>query len=341
MKNILIVDDDKTSLSIAKSVLSKHYKVTPVTSGQQALRFLSRADCDMILLDINMPEMDGFETLKRIRELDNGKTVPIIFLTADTDSETESKCLQEGASDFISKPFVPNVMYSRISRILELEELRKNLEEKLEERTNRIFHIQQMLVIGMASMVELRDGNTGGHIRRTSGIVQIFSDELIKTGKLTKSFLDMVVRAAPLHDLGKVAIDDSVLRKAGRFTESEYDEMKRHSEEGAKVVKKLLDGVEKEEFVTLAVNVAHYHHEKWNGQGYPEGLAGTDIPVEARIMALADVFDALVSKRCYKEAYSFEKAFSIIEDSLGSHFDPYLGKIFLDCKPQLIAFFEG
>lgn len=336
MKHILIVDDNKTSLSTAKSALNDAYKVTAVTSGAQALKFLEKNLCDIILLDINMPEMDGFEVMKKIREDSKHADIPIIFLTADSDAETESRCLEEGASDFIAKPFVLNVMRSRISRILELDDLHKNLAEKLDERTQHISQIQQMMVLGMATMVESRDNSTGGHIKRTSMVVETFAGKLSALSYgLSRSFLKKVIRAAPMHDLGKIAVDDRILRKQGKFTDEEYAEMKKHSGEGARIVKQILEGVEEEEFVKIAVNIAHYHHEKWNGTGYPTGIAGEDIPVEARIMALADVFDALVSKRCYKDAFSYDKAFGIIEESLGSHFDPELGRIFITCRPEL------
>lgn len=342
MKHILIVDDNKTSLSSAKSALNDIYKVTAVTSGEQALKFLERNECDIILLDINMPEMDGFEVMRKIHGNDELADIPIIFLTADNDAETESRCLEEGAADFIAKPFILNVMRSRISRILELDDLRKNLEEKLDERTRHISHIQQMMVLGMATMVESRDNSTGGHIKRTSMVVETFAAKLSRSDYgLSKSFLKKVIRAAPMHDLGKIAVDDRILRKQGKFTDEEYEEMKNHSREGARIVKQILEGVEKEDFVRIAVNMAHYHHEKWNGTGYPTGIAGEEIPVEARIMALADVFDALVSKRCYKEAFSYDKAFGIIEESLGTHFDPGLGRIFITCRSELEELYNG
>ncbi len=342
MKHILIVDDNKTSLASAKSALNDTYKITAVTSGEQALKFLERSRCDIILLDINMPEMDGFEVMKKIRENSERSDIPIIFLTADSDAETESRCLEEGASDFIAKPFVLNVMRSRISRILELDDLRLNLAEKLDERTQHISHIQQMMVLGMATMIESRDNSTGGHIKRTSMVVEVFAEKLSATASgLSKNFLEKVVRAAPMHDLGKIAIDDRILRKQGKFTDEEYNEMKKHSREGARIVKQILEGVEEEDFVKIAVNIAHYHHEKWNGTGYPTGISGEEIPIEARIMALADVFDALVSKRCYKDAFSYEKAFGIIKESLGSHFDPELGRIFITCRPELETLYDG
>ncbi len=336
MKHILIVDDNKTSLSSAKAALNDVYKVTAVTSGAQALKFLENNRCDIILLDINMPEMDGFEVMKRIRSNSERADIPIIFLTADNDAATESRCLEEGAIDFIAKPFVINVMRSRISRIIELDDLQKNLAEKLDERTRHIRHIQHMMVLGIATMVESRDNSTGGHIKRTSMVVERFANRLISMGYgFSVPFLKDVIRAAPMHDLGKIAVDDRILRKQGKFTDEEYLEMQTHSKEGARIVRQILDGVENDEFVDIAVNIAHYHHEKWNGKGYPAKLSGEEIPVEARIMALADVFDALVSQRCYKEAYSYERAFGIIEESIGSHFDPELGRIFIGCRAEL------
>lgn len=341
MKHILVVDDNKISLSAAKSALSDIYKVAAVTSGAQALKFLERNSCDLILLDINMPEMDGFEVMRRIHEHPERSDIPVIFLTADNDAETEKRCLDEGAMDFIAKPFVMNVMRSRISRILELQELRKNLEDKVDEQTRHIQYIQQMMVMGLASVVESRDNSTGGHIKRTSSAMRVFADHLLGVEeRFSKSFLDAVVRAAPMHDLGKIAIDDRILRKQGNFTEDEFAQMKKHSAEGAKVLKQILDGVEEESFVQIAVNIAHYHHEKWNGTGYPDGLSGEEIPIEARMMALTDVFDALVSKRCYKEGFGYDKAFAIIEESLGSHFDEKLGRIFLACRPELEELYD-
>ena len=342
MYHLLIVDDDKINLTAARIALSDTYKITGVTSGEQGLRFLQNNTCDLILLDINMPEMNGFEVMAKIRENPALSGIPIIFLTADNDPEIESRCLKEGAMDFISKPFVPNVILSRISRTLELEALRRDLEGELEARTRHIKHIQEMMVIGMATMVESRDLSTGGHIKRTSTIVKIFAERLLsERTDLSKSFLDMVVRAAPMHDLGKIAVDDRVLRKQAKFTPEEYNEMKKHSAEGTRIVRQILEGVEEADFIEIAANVAHYHHEKWDGSGYPDRLSGEEIPVEARIMALADVFDALVSKRCYKDSFSFEKAFSIIEDSIGSHFDPGLGKIFLKCRPELEVLYSS
>lgn len=193
-----------------------------------------------------------------------------------------------------------------------IEDYNADLEKQVAEKTAHILHIKDMMVLGMADMVESRDNNTGGHIKRTSEVIRVFAHRLSGSCGwlgIDELLLRRIEKAAPMHDLGKIAISDAVLRKPGKYTEEEFDEMKRHSAEGAKIVESILRGVEDDEFVEIAKNVAHYHHEKWNGKGYPEGLSKTDIPVEARIMALADVFDALVSKRCYKEAFTYDKAF--------------------------------
>ena len=173
--------------------------------------------------------------------------------------------------------------------------------------------------------------------------IEIFAEELLKHKEIaacTPDFLRMLVKAAPMHDLGKIAVDDAILRKPGKFTPEEYEKMKEHPAKGAVIVQKVLSGINDETFRRIAVNVAHYHHEKWNGSGYPEGIKGEAIPLEARIMALADVFDALVSKRCYKEAKSFDEAFEIIKNDLGQHFDPEMGKIFIECRPQLEEYYR-
>lgn len=213
----------------------------------------------------------------------------------------------------------------------------------LDAKSKKINAIQNSIIRGMAVMVESRDNSTGGHINRTSDCVNVFVRKLRETEKykdLSDSFCRSVVKAAPMHDLGKIAVDDEVLRKPGKFTDEEYEKMKAHSAEGARIVEQVLKEVDDFEFKQIAVNVAHYHHEKWNGTGYPEKISGEQIPLEARIMALADVFDALVSKRCYKDSFSYDKAFSIIEESLGTQFDPDLGKIFLGIKKDLIELYD-
>lgn len=217
------------------------------------------------------------------------------------------------------------------------------LEGEVEAKLEHIQVMQDQIIIGISDIVESRDNSTGGHVKRTSEAVRIFMDELEAESAefhMTKQYVENVIKAAPMHDLGKIAVEDFILKKPGRFTDDEFQLMKVHAAVGAQIVEKALKGIEDEAFLRVAKNMAHYHHEKWNGKGYPEGLVGEEIPLEARIMALADVFDALVSKRCYKEKYGYDDAFEIIEKSLGTHFDPELGKIFLRCREELKEYYD-
>lgn len=218
------------------------------------------------------------------------------------------------------------------------------LEQEVALKTEELKIAQNAIITGMATMVESRDNSTGGHIKRTSDCVQLFTQYLLETNAypdLDKQYYMNLAAAAPMHDLGKIAVDDDILRKPGKFTPDEFEKMKKHSAEGARIVTEILKDSENSVFREVAVNMAHYHHEKWNGGGYPLGIAGEEIPFEARVMALADVFDALVSKRVYKESFSYDKAFEIIDESIGSHFDPDLGKRFLEIRPQLEALYDS
>ena len=217
-----------------------------------------------------------------------------------------------------------------------------DLEEEVAKKTENLVSMHNNLILGMATMVESRDNSTGGHIRRTSEGVRILIDEMRADPSFTlsKKFCKDLIKAAPMHDLGKIAVDDAILRKPGRFTPEEFEKMKAHAAEGARIVHEILRDTDDDEFHVLAENVAHYHHERWDGSGYPQGLKGDDIPIEARIMAIADVYDALVSKRVYKEAMSFKEADGIIMDGMGKHFDKKLEKYYVAARPKLEAFYK-
>ena len=228
-------------------------------------------------------------------------------------------------------------------RVLALtERYNEELTREVEEKTRKIKDIQEKVILGMAEMVESRDLSTGGHIKRTSDVVKIFADKL-KESELgfENGFLDNVINSAPMHDLGKLGIDDAILRKKSGLTDEDFAAMKKHPEIGFNMVRKVLSDVEEPEFIKVAENVAHYHHEKMDGTGYPAGLKGEEIPVEARIMALADVYDALVSKRCYKAALSSDEAFDIIKKGMGTHFDEKLTKVFISCKSELEEYYNN
>lgn len=305
------------------------------------------------------PEIRGWMVEKEIPRSDSYLFREVVqCLLRWDEKEKTARTIQVGDRFFqmeiraLSSPKKGNVGYlvEFVDRTIEkkyyqtIEDYNGKLEEEVAEKTEHIMHMKDMLILGMADMVESRDQNTGGHIKRTSAVVNVFAARLRQDHEqfhFEKEFLKQVEKAAPMHDLGKIAIDDVVLRKPGKYTDAEYAQMKRHPAEGAKIVENILHGVEDDSFVQVAKNIALYHHEKWDGKGYPTGLSGTDIPVEARIMALADVFDALVSKRCYKDAFTYDKAFSIIEESLGEHFDPELGEAFIACRPQLEELYDS
>ena len=224
-----------------------------------------------------------------------------------------------------------------------MDQYNEELETEVENKTRNIVEMHNKLIMGMAKMVESRDNSTGGHIIRTSEGVRLLIDEIQKdnTYHLSDEFCRDIIKAAPMHDLGKVAVDDKILRKPGKFTPEEYEKMKEHAAEGAKIIHRILEGTDDAYFAQIAENVAHFHHEKWNGQGYPEGRKGEDIPLEARIMAIADVYDALVSKRVYKDKFSFEEADKIIMESMGSHFDPSLEKYYVAARPKFEAYYSS
>lgn len=225
-----------------------------------------------------------------------------------------------------------------------VENYNENLEHDVNEKTKKIYRIQDDIIISMASIVENRDSNTGGHIARTSDVVKIFVNHLKNKNnceQVTPKIAECIIKSAPLHDFGKIAIPDVILNKPGKFEPEEYEIMKQHSAKGATIVAGILQNSEDTLFKKIAVNVAHYHHEKWDGNGYPDGLKEEEIPFEARVMALADVFDALVSKRVYKERFGYDKAFTIIEESCGTHFDPYLCREFLECRPKLEKLYDS
>lgn len=252
--------------------------------------------------------------------------------------EKPLKKLKEGA-DYITKGDLSHhIDFVANDDLGDLVDTFNDMSDSLVQKSNKISEMQNSIIKGIAMMVESRDNSTGGHINRTSTYVQVFVNHLKNIEGLSwldDKFADCLVKAAPMHDLGKIAVNDEILRKPGKFTPEEYEKMKIHAKEGARIVGEILNKIEDEEFKNIAVNVAHYHHEKWNGLGYPCGLSKEEIPIEARIMALADVYDALVSRRCYKDQFSFDRAFEIIKESKGSHFDPFLADEFLKCRPEL------
>ena len=344
-KIILVVDDNKLNLVIAQTLLSEEYHVETANSGEKALQYLEEKEPDLVLLDIQMPEMDGFEVMRRIQENEVWRKVPVIFLTADRTEKTEETCFQMGAMDYIGKPFVPSIMMQRVRRTLELQGYRKNLEHMVEQQLQRITQLQQDIIITMANLIEGRDGTTGEHVKRTSAYVELLVKKLQEKGVykeiLTPAYIDYLKKASPLHDIGKITVPDRILQKPGALTQEEYDLIKLHAKAGGTLIEENMNRIVDKEFVEIAQDMASYHHEKWNGKGYPRGLKGEEIPLSARILAIADVFDALVSKRQYKKGMTLDEAFVIMEKERGESFEPVLLDAFLDAKEELRQLMEA
>lgn len=337
---ILLVDDDPGNLKRAQTILGEEFRISATTSGKMALSLLSKVTPDLILLDVNMPEMNGFETLTKIRELENGAAIPVVFLTGDNDAETETKCFEAGAMDFVGKPFVSQVLVSRVKRILENKQYQNHLEDMVASQVAQITRMQDEVITGIANLIESRDNSTGLHVKNTQNYVRILTRALRERG-LYADILDYnyelnTVKASVLHDIGKIKTPDAILLKPGRLTDEEFAVMKKHTVDGCEIIDGIIGTVEHEEYVDIARKIARHHHERWDGTGYPDGLAGEEIPLCARIMALADVFDALYQERCYKKAIRpASKVFEIIKENSGSQFDPNLTEIFCELQQEI------
>jgi putative two-component system response regulator len=301
----------------------------------------------MILLDIEMPEMNGYEAIKILKAKENTKDIPIIFLTGKTDTENELEGLDLGAVDYITKPFQPALLLKRIEVHLlveaqkktleaqqkELKDFNDNLQKMVDEKTKTVLELQDAILKTVADLVESRDDITGGHIERTQRGVGLLVEGLrnhpVFGRAITGWDIKLLLQSSQLHDVGKIAISDRILQKPGRLTDEEFEEMKKHAAFGVQIIEKIEASTSASDFLKYAKIFAGTHHEKWDGSGYPNGLAGEDIPLQGRIMALADVYDALVSERPYKKAFSHAEAVKIIQDGKGTQFDPVLTDVFV------------
>jgi len=332
MKTIFIVDDNDTNLAAAKDALSNAYKTYPLPSAKKMFNLLEKIIPDLILLDIEMPEMDGFEALSVLKADEKFKDIPVVFLTARNDVESEVRGFEIGAVDFIIKPFSPPVLKKRIESHIETEKLIKKSLQSVRKVQNATINI-------IANMVENYDEVTGGHIDRTQKYLAILLNELIRSGiyskEISKWNYDVLLPSAQLYDVGKIKVSELILNKPDKLSDDEYSAMKEHSAEGERIIDGIINksqvahNSQEEGFLTHAKKFAGCHHEKWDGTGYPRGLAGEKIPLEGRIMAIADVYDALVSERPYKQPFTHEQAVEIIKEESGTHFDPKIVKAFL------------
>ncbi len=342
-KTVLIVDDTPTNLAILGELLMPHYKVRIATSGSKALASAaSEPRPDLILLDIMMPDMDGYEVLTHLKGNPETYDIPVVFITALDHAEDEARGLELGAMDYIPKPIRPAITLARVRGQIEIKEAHdmlrdKNswLEAEVKRRIRQYQKVQDISMRALASLAEGRDKETGNHILRTQQYVRVLAQELSRQPRyaeiLTPEIICIYTRAAPLHDLGKMGIPDHVLLKPGTLTPEEWDIMKTHAQIGAEAIWRTIkdeDDPDAVDFLYVAMEIAGNHHERWDGSGYPKGLTADRIPLSARLMALADVFDALISRRVYKPHVSIETAYEIINDSSGTHFDPDIVEAF-------------
>ncbi|MCL2196727.1 MAG: response regulator [Treponema sp.] len=341
MKTIFVVDDNTVNLMTADKTLSDFYNVITLASASTMFEFLNNTIPDLILLDIMMPDIDGFEALKRLRADMNYTDIPVIFLTSKNDADTEALGFEMGVIDFISKPFSGPVLLNRIKTHLHIEEIItertaiiNERTEMLKQRTEKLLRLQNSMISVLASMVENRDKLTGEHISRTTMFIKILLDAMVERGLYMDEMagwdFDVIISSSRMHDLGKITVTDLILNKPGKLSNEEFDVIKTHAAEGEKIINDIISESGDEAFLQNAKLFAGYHHERWDGMGYPRGLKGTDIPLQGRVMAIADVYDALVSERSYKKAFTHEKAVEIILEGKGKQFDPKIVDVFYD-----------
>jgi len=331
MKTIFAVDDSDTNLSMVIESLENHYRVMTMSSAAKMFALLENITPDLILLDIEMPGMNGFEALERLKSNESWAEIPVMFLTGRTAAAVEVHGFELGAVDFVTKPFSAPVLLNRIKTHLDIDKI-------IRERTAQLRRLQSSLVSVLADMVENRDQWTGGHIERTSKYIKILIDEMKERGVYADEMRgwdpDNIISSARMHDLGKISITDLILNKPGKLTADEYEKMKTHTTEGERIIDEIITLTGEWEFLHNAKLFAGSHHERFDGNGYPRGLKGMQIPLQGRIMAIIDSYDALVSERSYKKAFPHEKAVNIIMADAGSNYDPEIAEVFFSVRDK-------
>jgi putative two-component system response regulator len=346
---VLIVDDSPANLSLLGGLLHTHYTVKAVNHGAKALKIASLEQPDLILLDIMMPDISGYDVCRQLKAEKHTQHIPIIFLTSKTEVESEEIGMSLGAVDYITRPINPDILLSRVrAHFIDASHARtmrvnnEYLEFEVVKRSRELAALQQVTILAMASLAEVRDQDTGNHLRRTQNYMRVLGNQLRKyprfVNDLNDSVIEMMFKCAPLHDIGKVGIPDRILLKPGRYEPHEFEIMKTHPTLGYEALVHAQESAgETIAFLEIAKQIVYSHHEKWDGSGYPQGLVGDAIPIPARLMALADVYDALISRRVYKEGMSHARAAKIIVDGWGKHFDPDVVDAFLDVADEFQA----
>jgi putative two-component system response regulator len=347
-KKIMLVDDNLANLTAGKTMLKEHYEVFAIPSAAKLFDFLSHVTPDLILLDIEMPDMNGYDAIKQLKGDKRYADIPVIFVTAKTDEGSELEGLALGAIDYVTKPFSAPLLLKRIENHVlmaqqkrDLLEFNDNLQLAVFNKTSQVMELQNAVLSTVAEMVEFRDEYTGGHVDRTQRYLKLLVDRMIESGVYeneTREWdLAFLLPSAQLHDVGKISISDTILNKPGKLTDEEFEIMKKHPSLGVNAIKRIEENASEHDFLNHAEIFAGSHHEKWDGSGYPNKLKGNDIPLQGRLMAIADVYDALISVRPYKKPMSVETARNIIEEGRGSHFDPALVDIFLEVESEFAS----
>ncbi|MCB1874801.1 MAG: two-component system response regulator [Chromatiales bacterium] len=343
---ILIVDDEKFYIDLLVELLKEEYKTVIAKDGETALRrAAAEPRPDLILLDILMPGLDGYEVCRQLKADPDLSEIPVIFLTVKSEVADELKGFSMGAVDYISKPMSPPIVRARVATQLALSQARRQLanqnqilEHKVKERTGELERTKDVAIFCMASLAEARDNETGKHLLRTQNYVRTLAQNLAEHPRFTHYLdaytIDLLFKTAPLHDIGKVGVPDRILLKPGKLDEAEFEIMKRHTEFGRDALLRAEQELGTTDFLQMARELIYTHHEKWDGSGYPLGLKGDEIPVSGRLMAIADVYDALISQRVYKEAFSHDTAVEIIQSTSGSHFDPDVVEAFMVLRDE-------
>jgi putative two-component system response regulator len=355
MKNerqiIFLVDDNMANLTAGKNMLKPHYDIFSIPSGAKLFEILEKVTPDLILLDIEMPGMNGYEAIKKLKEEKKVKDIPVIFLTARNDPGSELEGLSLGAIDYISKPFSPPLLLKRLENHLlirnqqmALKDYNDNLQQMVQKRTHQVLELQNSILNTVTEMVEFRDDITGGHIERTQSYLKLLVDKLLEEKiyweEVSAWNLEFLIPSAQLHDVGKIAISDAILNKPGKLTPEEFEIMKTHASIGERAIEGIMNTTTDNDFLYHAKIFAGTHHEKWDGSGYPRKLGNSAIPLQGRLMAIADVYDALIAVRPYKQPLSTREAEKIILEGREKHFDPVLVDLFRELAPQFARIAE-
>lgn len=332
-KGILIVDDVEINREILTDIFWEKYDVMVAEDGNEALKILAerKEDISAILLDIYMPNLNGIEALEKMNQLHILNDIPVLMITADNSYDDENRCLQLGATDFIRKPFSSALVKTRVENAVSLFSYKKHLEDKVEMQKKKISETNRSIVEMLGNLVESRNLESGAHVQRvslyTNVLANIMMEDYPETG-LTPEIIEIITSAAALHDVGKIAISDSILLKPGRLTPEEFEIMKTHTTLGSEYIKSIESGIFDEEYANTSYEIARYHHERYDGRGYPEGLKGDEIPISAQLVSVADVYDALIEERCYKKPIPKEKAYEMIINGECGTFSPKLIECF-------------